>query len=76
MTAQEREVLGALAGWRKCIRCHGLVEPWHYGTGRAVCHTEHAICYLVRQWRTNVQFVFDSNPLMDSVLAVILEETQ
>jgi hypothetical protein len=47
MTAEEYDVLGAMAGWDKCRFCHHRVEKWYYKGDPELYETwRHPICWL------------------------------
>jgi hypothetical protein len=50
---QESDVLGAMAGWQKCVRCGHFVEPWNLGHPAGVTRI-HQTCWLVRESHWNV----------------------
>jgi hypothetical protein len=72
MTREERNTLGALAGWLKCTRCKGFVEPWPWLRQQDdIVHTMHATCWMAWDLRDMGHYVDDVN---DTVLSQIMED--
>jgi hypothetical protein len=78
MTMEENDVLGSMAGWRRCTRCDHFVEPWSYDCPTMgpdqVCGVIHPVCYMAGRSHDTPK-AWAENSYCDTVLRACLDDT-